>query len=82
METIEFSKSDLRRLQKLAAAAGRSEKSMLKYVLRDGFEYCECVVKAVNEGIADAAAGRVVPSGDVRSRARQVIAANARKQAA
>ena len=82
METIEFSKSDLRRLQKLAAAAGRSEKSMLKFVLRDGFDYCEYVVRAVNEGIADADAGRVVASRDVHGKARQVIAANARKQAA
>jgi hypothetical protein len=26
---------------------------MLGYVLRDGFEYCEHVVRSVNEGLAD-----------------------------
>lgn len=32
---------------------------MLRYVIRDGLEYCEYAVKAVNRGLADIKAGRV-----------------------
>ncbi len=49
-----------RRIEKLAHAAGRTSEVMLRYVIRDGLEYCEYVVKAVNEGIADVKAGRTL----------------------
>ena len=48
------------RIEKLAQAAGRTPEGMLRYVIRDGLEYCEYVVKAVNEGIADVKAGRTL----------------------
>lgn len=53
MGTAVLTQTDQRRLEKLAAEAGRTPQAMLKLVLRDGFDYCEYVVRAVNEGIAD-----------------------------
>ena len=50
-----------RRLVKLAKEAHRAPEAMLRFVLRDGFEYCEQVVRSVNAGLADVEAGRVMP---------------------
>lgn len=73
---------DQRRLERLAAAAGRSPKSMLKHVLRDGFDYCEYVVNATNKGLEDVRACKLNASADVRRKARETIARHAAKQAA
>lgn len=53
-----LNQADLRRLEKLAAAAGRSPCAMLKFVLRDGFAETEQLVQAVLAGRAEVAAGR------------------------
>lgn len=42
-----LSQADTRRLEKLAQAAGRTPRSVLKHVLRDGFEATEYAVRAV-----------------------------------
>ena len=47
-----------RRLEKLAREAGRSPQSMLRFVLRDGFDYCSYVVHAVNAGLRSLKGGR------------------------
>lgn len=47
-----------RRIEKLAEAAGRTPAGMLKFVIRDGLEYCEYAVKAINGGLADLATGK------------------------
>ncbi len=47
MENLTLSPSDTRRLEKLAHAAGRTPKDVLKHVLRDGFDATEFAVKAV-----------------------------------
>ena len=36
-----LSKADQKRLERLAASAGRTPQSMLRFVLRDGFTVCE-----------------------------------------
>lgn len=36
-----ISKTDQERLKRLAASAGRTPQSMLRFVLRDGFAVCE-----------------------------------------
>ena len=41
--TTSLSKSDLRRLERLAEDAGTTPQKILKTVLRDGFEYCGMV---------------------------------------
>lgn len=82
MDILALSTTEQRRLERLAAAAGRTPKAMLKHVLRDGFDYCEYVVGAVNQGIDEANVGKLVASSDVRRKAREVIARHAAKQAA
>lgn len=47
MDMLTLSQADTRRLEKLAQAAGRSPRSVLKHVLRDGFEATEHAVLAV-----------------------------------
>lgn len=76
MEHAVLTRSDQIRLEKLAAEAGRMPQDMLDFVLRDGFEYCEHMVKSVNEGMADPetlsldeVAARILARRDKRDRA-------------
>ena len=48
----------MRRLEKLAAAAGRSPRAMFRFLLRDCFAETEQLVQAVLAGRAEVAAGR------------------------
>ncbi len=81
MPAITLKPADLRRLEKLAAAAGRSAETMLPFVLRDGFEYCERTVKAANQGLDDITAHGTVSSDTVAAKARAVISRHARQAA-
>jgi len=62
-----------RRLEKLARDAGRSAGETLRFVLQDGFEFCEWEVR--ESRAADAAAKRrgAVPDAMAQRRARQLI---------
>lgn len=40
-QTLSISKADQKRLERLAASAGRTPQAMLRFVLRDGFATCE-----------------------------------------
>lgn len=55
-----------RRIEKLAREAGRTPDEMLKFVIRDGLEYCEYAVKGANEGLTDLDAGRTVTASEMR----------------
>lgn len=78
-----LSQADLRRLEKLAKAAGRTPRAMLRFVLRDGFPETERVVRAVQAGRADAAAGHTRTHAEVMMAANAAIARHATaKQAA
>ena len=46
-----LTQAQMRRLRKLAREAGRTPQSMLRFVLEDGFDYCDYLVRSVNEGI-------------------------------
>lgn len=81
MSEVNLKPADLRRLKKLAAAAGRTPAAMLPFVLRDGFEYCERTVAAANEGLADVQAGRTASAEEVSAAARKVISRHARQAA-
>ena len=71
-----------RRIEKLASEAGRTPKEMLKFVIRDGLEYCEYAVKSANEGLADLDAGRSVTAKEMRAHfAKRRTARRARKAA-
>ncbi len=56
-----------KRIEKLAHEAGRTPDEMLKFVIRDGLEYCEYAVKSVDEGLADLDAGRSVTASEIRA---------------
>lgn len=73
--------ADLRRLEKLAAAAGRSPQAMLPFVLRDGFDYCERLVKAANQGLADIDKHGTIATDTVAAKVRAVISRHARQAA-
>ncbi len=78
-----LSKVDLRRLEKLAKAAGSTPRAMLRFVLRDGFPETERVVRAVQAGRADVATGRTRTQAEVMATAKSAITRHATtKQAA
>lgn len=71
-----------RRIEKLAREAGQTPDEMLKFVIRDGLEYCEYAVKTANEGLADLDAGRSVTADEMRAHfEKRRIARRARKAA-
>lgn len=45
MDALTLSQADTRRLERLAQAAGRTPRALLKHVLRDGFEATEHAVQ-------------------------------------
>lgn len=55
---------------------------MLRFVIRDGLDYCEYAVKSVNEGLADIEAGRTHSAQDVRAHFEKRRAARRDKKAA
>lgn len=80
--TAALSKPDLLRLQRLAKQAGTTPARILKWVLRDGFEYTEWFVRQVNEGEADLRAGRVMSTAEVLSLIERQRASRGRRSAA
>jgi len=69
-----------RRLEKLAAEAGRTPAQMLRFVLRDGFDQCEDDVQAGRLADAESRRSGSVPHAEVQRRARALIdAARPRK---
>jgi hypothetical protein len=64
-----------RRLEKLAREAGRSTAETLKFVLRDGFEFCEWEARESRAADEDTRKRSAVPAQEARRRARRVIEA-------
>jgi len=82
MSAPSLTRSDLRRLERLAQDAGTTPAKILKTVLRDGFEVTEWFVRRVNEGDADLKAGRVMSTEEVLSLIAKQRASRGRKSAA
>ena len=84
MRPISLSAAQRRRLERLARDAGRSTDQMLKFVLRDGFEYCEWQVREGRASDAEAKRLGTTPHEDVLREARGLIdsARGNRRQAA
>ena len=74
--------TDLRRLEKLAAAAGRTPRAILKFVLRDGFAETERVFRAVRTGRTEVKAGRTRSHATVMARAGAILSGHAKSQQA
>jgi hypothetical protein len=68
-----------RRLERLAKRAGRTPTTVLKFVLRDGFDACEEDVRENLLADAEFAAGRSISHKHAMTRARATIAAHARR---
>ena len=69
--TTDLKKSERQRLARLAREANCSTGDILRDVLRDGFDYTEYKVKALNEGLADLSAGRVMSLEQLKTRLAQ-----------
>ncbi len=75
MKPMTLTLTDQQRLEKLARTAGRSPRSMMRFVLRDGFEYCEWAVRESLASQADVTRRGTVPHTEVRRMAKGAIAA-------
>ena len=64
METI-LTTAQIKRIEKLAADAGRTVKQIMPHVLKYGLPELEQTVKKIKRGIADADAGRTVSHEEV-----------------
>ena len=84
MQQPVLTQAQQRRLVKLAREAGRTPQSMLRFVLRDGFEQCEDDMQAARMAEAEIARSGTVSHQQVIGEARATIAchARARRQAA
>lgn len=61
-----------RRLERLAGDAGRSAGETLRFVLRDGFEFCEWEVRESRAADAEAKRRAAVPDGEAQRQARRL----------
>ena len=84
MPQLTLTLAQQRRLERLAREAGRTPKTMLQFVLRDGFDACEEDVRENLAADSEFAAGKSVTHKEAMRRARSAIESHARqrKQAA
>lgn len=80
MKPLTLRPAQQRRLEKLARDAGRTPQRMMQFVLRDGFEFCEWVVRESIAADAEFKHHGAVPNEEVQRRAREIIAAAYAKQ--
>ncbi len=62
-----------RRLEKLSRDADRSAGETLRFVLRDGFEFCEWEVRESRAADGETKRRGSVPDGEAQRRVRQLI---------
>jgi hypothetical protein len=62
-----------RRLEKIAREAGRTAGETLRFVLKDGFEFCAWEVRESRAADAEAKRRAAVPDGELQRRAGQRI---------
>ena len=85
MPTLLLNSAQQRRLEKLARDAGRTPEQTLRFVLRDGFDFCEWEVRESIAAESDATRNGTIPNDEVRRGASKLIEsahARRRKQAA
>lgn len=64
---ISLTRTEQQRLARLAREADCDVTEVLRDVLRDGFDYTEYRIKAINEGLADLSAGRMMSLDELRA---------------
>jgi predicted transcriptional regulator len=80
MKALALTPAQQRRLESLARDAGRTPKQMMRFVLRDGFEFCEWEVRAGVAAQADARKhGWIAHEAVMRDAQRVIDAGRARK---
>jgi len=62
-----------RRLEKLAREAGRPAAATLRFVLRDGFEFCEWEVGESRAADVETKRRGAVPDAEAQGRVRQLL---------
>ena len=75
MKSLALSPADQRRLEKLACGAGRTPRSMMRFVLRDGFDFCEWEVRESLKAEESVRKHGTIPNEIVQREARAIIAA-------
>ena len=80
MRSLALTPAQQRRLEKLARKAERTPQAMLKFVLRDGFEFCERDVRETIEAHEDADKNGTIPHSVVMAEARSIIERHAAKR--
>jgi hypothetical protein len=75
MKPFALTPADQQRLERLARDAGRSARMMMRFVLRDGFDFCEWVVRESRKSEASVRKHGAVPNEAVQREARAIIAA-------
>lgn len=73
MKPMALSPAQQRRLETLAREAGRTAAQTLKFVLRDGFEFCEWEVRESRIAEADARRHGAIPDAQVQRDAQRII---------
>jgi hypothetical protein len=74
-ELLALAKVDQKRLERLAVLAGRSPRSMLKFVLRDGFEAVEQDIRETLAAERDIASHGTVAHAEVMRSAAAIVGA-------
>ena len=80
MQSLALTTAQQRRLEKLARLARRTPQSMLRFVLRDGFEATEQDVRETIEADEDIERNGAVPHSEVMVRVRATIERHAAKR--
>lgn len=73
MRPVSLSSAQQRRLERLARDAGRSIEQTLKFVLRDGFDYCEWQVRESRSSDAETKRLGTSPHEAAMREARELI---------
>ena len=81
---ISLTRTEQQRLARLVREADCSVKEVLRDILRDGFDYTEYKIKAINEGLSDLSAGRMMSLDELKARIahRRAERGRARRKAA
>lgn len=80
MRSLALTPGQRRRIEKLAQLAGRTPRSMLRFVLRDGLEATERDVRETIEADEDIDRNGSIPHGKVMARARATVERYAAKR--
>lgn len=80
MKLLALTPAQQRRLHKLARDAGRTPEQTFRFVLRDGFDFCEWEVRETSASEADVRRHGTIPNEQVQRDAQRIIdAARSRK---